>query len=140
MTDSLERIELAEFSSRDERGSRVSPLEAAGLPREELEHFHVVSLKPGATRGNHRHERGTEWLLILSGPARVTWCNTGQETVRNLRVEANQPALLRIPPGVAHSVFNSSNRELFLVAFSDASDQGTVSTTLLSPEEKETAE
>ena len=54
----------------DERGWGARPLEAAGLAGCPPGELHVVSLRPGAVRGNHYHD-ATEWLLVSEGTVEI---------------------------------------------------------------------
>lgn len=135
----LQPIILAGADGRDDRGLRIYPLAAAGVPRETVENLHVLSLSPGATRGDHYHEHAREWILILSGPALVSWREPGGEEAHTLTVAEGEPAFIEIPPRLAHSVHNPSDREIFLVAFNDLPGEGPIPTSpLLGPAEEET--
>ncbi len=121
MVSQLRRVQLKNHTWRDARGWGLTPLEAAGIGGVAFPgHLHVVSLKPGAVRGNHSHPDATEWFLICGGPAEIAW-QTGTEPIRREGVSAAEtPALYEVPPGVAHAIRNGSQREIIVLAFSDA--------------------
>ncbi len=79
---------------------------------------HVVSLEPGAVRGNHRHPNVIEWLLVLGAPVTVAWRDLdGAE--KRLRVEGDEPVLLELPPGTPHAVRGEGPGPGYLVSWAD---------------------
>lgn len=118
---SLRPLDLSELGWGDERGWGLRPLEALPVDRARVGDVHVVSLRPGAVRGNHVHDRGTEWLLICGGPAVAAWRAENGEVGR-MELPGDAPYLLEIPPGVPHAVKNVAGHVLHLVAFNDDED------------------
>lgn len=84
-----------------------------------LAELHVVSLRPGAVRGNHRHPDGTEWLLVLGGRATVAWRHQEDGREEQDRLAGGRPALYRFAPGVDHALRCEGDREIYAVAGSD---------------------
>jgi dTDP-4-dehydrorhamnose 3,5-epimerase-like enzyme len=123
---SMKRVELRETTWKDDRGWGINPLEAAGLSRESLGNLHVVSIEPGAIRGNHYHTSATEWILICSGPAKVVWRSRDADSIHETLVSGTEPALFEIPPNVGHAVLNNSKGYVYLISFSDSYERGTV--------------
>lgn len=80
----------------------------------EQRNVHVVLTEPGATRGNHRHLRGTE-ILTVTGPALVRTREDGE--VVDTEVPAGEAYRFTIPPGVAHAVRNTGTAPIVLVSF-----------------------
>ncbi len=109
----------------DERGWALRPLEAAGLEGRVPGDLHVVSLEPGAVRGNHRHD-AVEWLLVMEGRVEVRSRAVEGEPISVRVLEGPRPALLEIPPGVDHAVRNAGERTVYLLAFSDHPGAATV--------------
>lgn len=103
---------------RDERGWALSPGRLLRGGMDEVAELHVVSLRPGAVRGNHRHPDGTEWLLVVGGRAAVAWRDPAGVEHRD-DVSGSEPALYRFAPGVDHAVRCEDDREIFVVAGSD---------------------
>lgn len=105
----------------DARGWGVRPHAALGRRAEQARECHVVSLRPGAVRGNHLHPVGTEWMLLMGGPVEVAWREPDEPRIRRRSFDG-RPVLVEIPPGTAHAVRSlASSGESFLVAFSDES-------------------
>lgn len=110
-------VSLQDRSWSDERGWGLQPLKAAGLDPSRLGEMHVVSLEPGAVRGNHVHPETTEWMLLCGGPMVVSWrADAGSEEAV---INGASPALLEIPPGVAHAVRSDADRVVYLLCWSD---------------------
>jgi UDP-2-acetamido-2,6-beta-L-arabino-hexul-4-ose reductase len=99
--------------SRDARGFVFEPAGLEFLPSQR--NVHVALTEPGAIRGNHYHERGTEVAVVI-GPALVRFREDGQ--VRDVQVPGGEAQRFTIPPGVGHAFQNTGNKPLLLVAFS----------------------
>jgi len=101
----------------------VDALAAAGAPPGALRDVHLISLRPGAIRGNHYHPDATEWMLIWGGRARLLWRDAepaeGAASTREETVEDGEPVLFEIPPGVAHAILNIDDRVLYGLCVSD---------------------
>lgn len=104
----VEPVELR----RDERGSVFEPLAPAAFA--DQQNAHVVVSRPGAVRGNHYHQRGTEVLTVL-GPALVRF-RDGQ-TIQDRVVGENEAVRFTFPPGVAHAVKNTGSQPNIVIAF-----------------------
>jgi len=97
----------------DPRGILLEPLGADALPAQR--NSHLVVTAPGAVRGNHRHELGTETIVVL-GPGLVR-LREGDAT-RDVEVPAGEGYRFVIPPGVAHAFQNTGAAPMVLVSFS----------------------
>lgn len=112
-------VDAAEAGWSDARGWGVRPLHAFGRDQDEAVECHVVSLGPGAVRGNHLHPDGTEWMLLFGGPVELAWREPGATEVRRRTFGAG-PVAVELPPGTAHAVRGRGETgESYLVAFSD---------------------
>ena len=124
-TDTVQLIPLDGHLWSDERGWGVNPLDPARLAGEVPGDFHVVSMNPGSVRGNHVHALEEEWLLVLSGPARIVWKQMKSMSHETIDIPPEGPHLLRIPKNVPHAIQNTGSGEIFLVAFGRHADRGT---------------
>lgn len=90
--------------------------------------MHVVSLTPGAVRGNHSHPRGTEWILLCGGPIRVAWRAPAGDAPAPAfeEVPGDAPVLFEIPPETEHAFRNVSEEIVHLVVWSDERESPTV--------------
>jgi oxalate decarboxylase/phosphoglucose isomerase-like protein (cupin superfamily) len=96
----------------DPRGIVVEPATPEMLPSQR--NAHLVTTAPGAVRGNHYHERGTETAVVL-GPALVRVReHTG---VRDIHVPAGEAYRFTFPPRVSHAFQNTGTTPMLLTAF-----------------------
>jgi dTDP-4-dehydrorhamnose 3,5-epimerase-like enzyme len=96
----------------DSRGLVVEPLSPGELPAQR--NVHLVVTRPGAVRGNHYHQRGTEITLVV-GPARVR-IREGA-VVRDTEVPSGAAYRFTIPPGVAHAYAATGPGPMILIGF-----------------------
>ncbi|HEU4642517.1 MAG TPA: cupin domain-containing protein [Gemmatimonadaceae bacterium] len=96
----------------DARGIVLEPATPGMLPGQR--NVHLVTSAPGAIRGNHYHERGTE-VAVVVGPALVRLRESG--VVRDVDVPAGAAWRFTIPPRVSHAFQNTGDRPMVLVAF-----------------------
>lgn len=113
----FEIIELDAF--RDARGWNTHPIPYELLERHVLDNVHIVSLEPGVVRGNHVHERQTEYVFIMGGPCRMAAHNlqTG-ETLERV-VQSGDLLLFKVLPGIAHGFKNIGDKTIYALCFSD---------------------
>ncbi|MFC1851719.1 hypothetical protein ACFL27_16130 [candidate division CSSED10-310 bacterium] len=130
--ESVERaiqvLDLTDETFTDQRGWVLNPLKSASLAGVTPQNFHLASLSPGSSRGNHAHLNATEWLLIFNGGVLFSWTamdnkGVGSE-ITSLQIE--HPTFLSIAPGTAHRVQNISKDTVYLIAFNDVSAVETV--------------
>lgn len=96
----------------DPRGVVLEPATPELLPLQR--NAHLVTTAPGAVRGNHYHERGTEVAVVL-GPALVRVReSTG---VRDIHVPAGEAYRVTFPPRVSHAFQNTGTTPMLLMAF-----------------------
>jgi len=104
----IERLEPRE----DLRGTVLEPLGPSELATQR--NVHVVISSPGAVRGNHYHERGTE-IMTVYGPAHVRLRDDDETT--DVRAASGEVLRITIPPGVGHAVRNVGDRPMLIVSF-----------------------
>ena len=75
---------------------------------------HAVLTEPGAIRGNHFHQRGTE-ISVVIGPGLVRVRLT--EGVRDFNIPKGEAWRFVFPPGVPHAFKNTGGDVQFMVAF-----------------------
>jgi dTDP-4-dehydrorhamnose 3,5-epimerase-like enzyme len=78
----------------------------------------VVSLAPGAIRGNHVHDRHREWLCAVAGRATLAWRDGGGNR-REMELTLDRPRTVEVPPGIPHAVRGEGDRECILVIYGD---------------------
>jgi uncharacterized RmlC-like cupin family protein len=92
-------------------------LEAAGIAPLQARDIHVISVPPGAVRGNHIHRGSTEWLLVWGGRARLLWVGGG--STKEFIIDGTRPRLFKVPPGIPHALENMSEENVYVLAFAD---------------------
>jgi hypothetical protein len=117
----VEFLDLGDEIREDPRGLSFFPF-AGRLPdvRDLLRTFHLVSVNPGETRGNHLHPAFTEWLYVFHQPGVLIWEEDGEVKERPL---AGGRTLVRIPPGIPHALKNPGPRVLYLLAWREAAGE-----------------
>ena len=96
----------------DPRGLVLEPIGAGDIARQR--NVHLVLSEPGAVRGNHYHERGTEVAVVL-GPALVRMRESG--VVRDVEIPEGRAYRFTFPPGVSHAFQATGESPMVLVAF-----------------------
>jgi len=124
--DTIKQVELQNNSWIDERGWGVNPLQALGISEGISGNLHIVSLEPGAVRGNHSHTNATEWILVFGGKAKIVWRPQKASSVKQISGGKSKPALFEIPPDIDHAVVNDSNDTVYLAVFYDSHKLDTV--------------
>lgn len=104
----VEPLEL----KRDARGALLEPIGPSALPAQR--NVHLVLTAPGAVRGNHYHERGTE-IVVLLGPARVRVREDG--AMRDIDVPDGAAYRFTFPPRVSHAFQGTGGGPMVLVGF-----------------------
>ena len=82
----------------------------------------MVSMKPGAIRGNHYHVNKTENILIIGSTCRVLAIDNNTKEKEEKILENNEKTLLVIPPEVTHAIENIGNEISYLLCFSHVKD------------------
>ena len=84
-----------------------------------IRNLHLVSILPGAARGNHYHREHTEVLLLhWRSPWRLLWIDPGEQLTER-RFDGPGAALISIPPLTPHAILNDGPDELWVTAFTN---------------------
>jgi oxalate decarboxylase/phosphoglucose isomerase-like protein (cupin superfamily) len=121
----VEFLDIADEIKEDARGVSFFPW--PGPPQEPgdlLRTFHLVSINPGHTRGNHLHPGFEEWLYLFHQPGVLIWEETTGELKE--RLVSGGRTLIRIPPGMAHALRNPGPEVLYLLAWRQAVGTGPI--------------
>ena len=97
----------------DERGMVFEPIAEKEISAQR--NCHVVVSRPGAVRGNHRHNLSTE-ITTLTGPCEVRWRDNG--AVHDAQVPAGEVWRFVFPPGVSHAFRGTGEAPMILASFS----------------------
>lgn len=102
----------------DARGWGTNPWRGSGIDPSGPLSCHVVSIEPGAVRGNHLHPDAEEWMLLFGAPCVVAG-RGDSGAVETLRVDGPRPTLVHFSAGEAHAVRGEGPGTTYLVAFND---------------------
>lgn len=110
--------ELPSFT--DARGWSVRPFDETAMAKGEYASCHVVSMAPGAIRGNHVHKAQTEILSPVSGTC--LFAAVDPETGERFERTFTGAPLFRITiaPGVPHAFKNIGADIVYLFCIADA--------------------
>jgi oxalate decarboxylase/phosphoglucose isomerase-like protein (cupin superfamily) len=108
----------------DARGMSFFPWQGRlNEPRDLLKTFHLISIRPGHTRGNHLHPGHAEWLYPFHGDGVLVWeMEPGQVQERLI---SGDSTLIFIPPGIAHAFKNPGPEILYLLAWREEAKTAT---------------
>jgi UDP-2-acetamido-2,6-beta-L-arabino-hexul-4-ose reductase len=112
------RIERLD-AKRDPRGFVFEPLENGTLGR--FQNVHAALTRPGCVRGNHYHPHALE-ILTFVGPALALVLDG--DDLHEIDVADGEVVRLTLPPGTAHAVRNTGDRDALMVAFSTVAHEG----------------
>ena len=116
-------IDLSGTIKADDRGLSFFPWpDRLTAPEEVLKTFHLVSVRPGQTRGHHLHPGHAEWLYLFHGAGLFTW-EAAPGQVREQVIKGDR-TLIHIPPGIAHALTNPGPEILYLLAWREAAGPG----------------
>jgi oxalate decarboxylase/phosphoglucose isomerase-like protein (cupin superfamily) len=109
-------IDLRSAIHNDARGMSFFPWQGRlPEPGDLLKTFHLISIRPGHTRGNHLHPGHAEWLYPFHGDGILLWeADPGRVEERLI---SGDSTLILIPPGIAHAVKNPGPEILYLLAW-----------------------
>ena len=106
----------------DDRGWCIRPISDDDIKDGIISDIHMVSMKPGAIRGNHYHVNKTEHILIIGSTCRVLVVDNNTKEREEKILENNEKDLFVIPPGVTHAIENIGNDASYLFCFSHVKD------------------
>ena len=107
---------------QDDRGWCIKPISDDDIEKGIISDIHMVSMKPGAIRGNHYHVNKTEHILIIGSTCRVLVVDNNTKEREEKILENNEKDLFVIPPGVTHAIENIGNDASYLFCFSHVKD------------------
>ena len=103
----------------DERGWVIEPLCTEDLASGKIRNIHIVSMEPGAVRGNHYHLNRTEYTVIIGFPCEFMVLDRRTQETESLTKSYEKPLLLKIPPNVTHTFKNPGDHIIYLICYSD---------------------
>lgn len=83
---------------------------------EQMKHFFVSKSKTAVIRGNHYHQRKSEWFLVIQGEALVCLEDIKTKERQERCVSARDNLLFKTEPWQAHAIKNIGDEEMVLLA------------------------
>lgn len=100
----------------DKRGFAARPADPSLI--ESASNLHLVSLEPGAVRGNHLHENQTEHIWVVGGRIRFVAVDGGTGERMDTELEGADAPFITIPPRISHAFKNIGTATNHLLCFS----------------------
>ena len=107
---------------QDDRGWCIRPISDDEIKKGIISDIHMVSMKPGAIRGNHYHVHKTENILIIGSACRMLVVDNNTKEKEEKIIENSDKMLFVIPPDVTHAIENIGNEVSYLFCFSYVKD------------------
>ena len=111
------QIKEIEFD-QDDRGWSIKPITDEEISTSKIKDIHIVSMRPGAIRGNHYHAYKTEHIFVIGSTCRVVVMDNNTKEKEEKIIEHNKNTLLVIPPHVTHAIENIGNEMSYLLCYS----------------------
>lgn len=112
------KVQITEaIRGADERGFSAAPVGDEEL--KSVYNLHIVSLKPGAVRGNHYHEHQTEWICVLGGPCKFVAVDRESGERMELVFDGESCPQIVVGPGVSHAAKNTGEEAIYLLCYAD---------------------
>ena len=119
----MEIIQIKEIEfDQDDRGWSIRPITDEEISAGRIKDIHIVSMRPGAIRGNHYHAYKTEHIFVMGSTCRVVVMDNNTKEREEEIIEHNKKALLVIPPYVTHAIENVGNEMSYLLCYSKAEE------------------
>jgi len=104
----------------DERGWLIEVLgdELHG-ERKPFGQIHVSVAYPGKVRGNHYHQRKTEWFSVPSGTGLLLLKDLATGEEEQILMGENALKTVKITPGIVHAIKNNGRNDMVLIVYTD---------------------
>lgn len=88
----------------------------------EIRDIVLQTIRPHKIRGNHYHEKKTEWFLPIRGIGILSWLDVDNSAQENhtviMATDFQNPKLYQIQPKTYHSIENKSEEDFYMLAIS----------------------
>ena len=91
----------------------------SGLPSHTGEIYLTYASRLDQVRGDHYHDRATEWFTLLQGQADLKLMDMDSKETIIIKLSADEPKTIVIPPNVAHAFINTKEEPFLLLAYTD---------------------
>jgi dTDP-4-dehydrorhamnose 3,5-epimerase-like enzyme len=94
--------------------------------------IYVYTVAPGARRGDHYHEKKSEWFTCVAGRVRLLMKTRNGDCV-NETLDAETPRMVFAGPGTSHAVVNETREVAVIMAYASKEFDPTDPDTNLEP-------
>jgi len=116
----------------DERGVLYNILDTDLLFLDKIQNIHFGSIRSGSIRGNHYHHQTKEMLIITYRDTwTLSWAKKDSAEKKKKEFAGHGVALIKVNEGVPHSIKNTGDKDLGIVALSNRVNSDTTSRILL---------
>ena len=114
----IEIIELENYG--DTRGALFNILETDIQFLDNIQNIHFGRICPGSIRGNHYHLQNKEILIIsYSDIWTLAWAENDSAEISKKEFPGSGAVLIKVREGVVHSVKNTGDKNLEIIALSN---------------------
>lgn len=106
---------------RDHRGWLAEIIRPEDVGYEKFGQILISTALPGKTKGLHYHKRKREWYCVIQGKGLLTVKDRKTNEKVELELSDRHMTLVEIPTGYLHSLSNTGDNELILMAYLDES-------------------
>lgn len=118
----LEGVEVRPLQVHvDPRGRLAELLRPEHVGAAPFGQVYCFTLEPGAVRGNHYHDRKTEWFACVWGEAELLLEDVDGGAQGLIGFGDSAPAVVRVPRRVGHALRNVTDSPALVVAYVDES-------------------
>jgi len=79
--------------------------------------IYISTVKPGRIKGNHYHKRKKEWYCVIRGSVKVHLYDMRSNERKEVLLNADNPILLQINPGICHAIENNGEEEAWVLSY-----------------------
>ncbi len=118
----MDRVKIKRLKlHQDERGFVAEILRREELgEKKNFGQIYLTTANPGFVKGNHYHQRKTEWFTVVKGEGKLFLEDLESgEKEEILMNEKGNFLVIEVPPQVAHAIKNTGKEVLYLLAYID---------------------
>ncbi|MDD5254409.1 MAG: cupin domain-containing protein [Candidatus Nanoarchaeia archaeon] len=109
-------IEIRKLNKKvDERGWLIEIIGNSQL-KGKIGLVYLTVARPGVVKGNHYHNRKTEWFCVIKGKGILVLVDEKNNEKKEINVSEDDLSIIKIPPGIIHAIKNTGKEDLYLLA------------------------
>src|SRR3989338_8024132 len=113
-----EKIKITSLKvHKDARGLLAKIFDYISLKGKNIQDIYVTITPPSKKRADHYHKKTTEWFCAIKGKGTMRLKEIGTNEEFEIVVDAEDMALVEVPPKINHEVISAGKEELILIAF-----------------------